>query len=81
MRLRITLAFALLAASIGMLLYSFGASENYTIHNYSLVVCCLLPVGSPWVALAGLWILNREWKLRRARIARVPNDPPGGEER
>jgi hypothetical protein len=76
MRVRITLALALLAASIGMLIYAFAASENYSIHNYSLVVCCLLPVASPLIALGGLWILGRECNLRRTRVARIANDPP-----
>ena len=67
MTLRVSLAIALLASSVWMFVYPFGASEDYTIHNYSLVVCCLMPVGSPLVALLGLRLLVREWELRRAR--------------
>jgi hypothetical protein len=76
MILRISLGFALMALSAWMLLYPFAAAEAYSMHDYSLFVCCVLPVGSPLVAVLALRMFTQGWRRRPLRMDGEAGDRP-----
>ena len=76
MILRISLGFALMALSAWMLLYPFAAAEAYSMHDYSLFVCCALPVGSPLVAVLALRMFTQGWRRRPLRMDGEAGDRP-----